>query len=165
MKRLKILILSGFWLFLVLPTLQEWGNKGAPTHTDRQVGIPCSSGLAEASTGQIIRFPCLVKAVIYVESNGRRKARGRNGERGLMQVSYRTWHWACRVLLKERIPWEYGYNEYYNKRVGQAYLKYCLKRCNNNWQDAVRCYNSGYRGAMKLNRGHRYLQKIKRELK
>ena len=123
-----------------------------------------SGEISMASYQPTIRpsFSILRDAIIQVESNGRRLARGRAGERGLMQVSRRTWNWTCRTILKKRIPWDWAYNSRYNIEVGAAYLRYCIKRTGN-IEDGIRAYNQGIRGS-KLGRGHNYLRKVKKHL-
>lgn len=112
-------------------------------------------------------FDEIVEAIIYVESKGNRKAKGKDTERGLMQVRYKTWLWTCKRLLKKDVPWEWAYHPYWNKLVGRRYLQYCFDSFEGSptqtW-DAIRAYNKGVRGA-KLNRGWSYLKKVKRQLR
>ena len=107
-------------------------------------------------------FTVLRDAIIQVESNGKRLARGRAGERGLMQVTYQTWKWTCRHLLGKRYSWDLAYNSEYNIEVGSAYLRYCVRRMGS-WELGVKAYNKGVRGA-KLGRGNKYLKKVQQSL-
>lgn len=112
-------------------------------------------------------FDEIVEAIIYVESKGNRKAKGKDTERGLMQVRYKTWLWTCKRLLKKDVPWEWAYHPYWNKLVGTAYFKYCLdsfKGSPTQMCDGIRAYNKGVRGSRK-GRGFGYLRKVQRRLK
>ncbi|MCK5578149.1 MAG: lytic transglycosylase domain-containing protein [Planctomycetes bacterium] len=113
-------------------------------------------------------FNTLVKAVIQVESDGRRKLIGPCRERGLMQIRRRTWNWTCRTQLK--VKWDYrrwAFDPQKNTAVGRAYLLYLLKEMDYYWPAAVMSYNCGltkYRKAKVPRMTYQYLAKIKKVL-
>lgn len=76
----------------------------------------------------------LIKAVITVESCFQRKARGLDGEKGLMQLMPAT---ARRFDVKS------GYNSWQNIHGGTQYLSYLLKRYNGNTTRTLAAYNAG----------------------
>ncbi|MEK7448828.1 MAG: lytic transglycosylase domain-containing protein [Planctomycetota bacterium] len=110
----------------------------------------------------------LVKAVIEVESDGRRKLVGPKKERGLMQIRRRTWNWVCRTQLKTR--WDYDRDAFdceKNITVGRAYLVYLLESLDYDWPAAVMSYNCGltnYRNGNIPTMTCQYLEKVKKTL-
>lgn len=76
----------------------------------------------------------LIKAVITVESCFKRKARGADGEKGLMQLMPAT---ARRFNVRR------GFNSWENVHGGTRYLSYLFKRYRGDTQRAVAAYNAG----------------------
>ncbi len=76
----------------------------------------------------------LIKAVITVESCFQRKARGLDGEKGLMQLMPGT---ARRFNVKR------GYNSWENVHAGAKYLSYLINRYGGDTERAIAAYNAG----------------------
>jgi soluble lytic murein transglycosylase-like protein len=108
-----------------------------------------------------INIDNIMQAIMEVESNKRFWVTGRSGEKGICQISKAVWRETTKRL---GVKWSWHKDPFIPEKnliVARAHFEYLLKRCNNNWQNAVKCYNAGYRGAMKLNRGWKYLRKVK----
>jgi len=76
----------------------------------------------------------LIKAVITVESCFQRKARGLDGEKGLMQLMPAT---------ARRFDVTSGYNSWQNINGGTRYLSYLLDRYDGNTTRTLAAYNAG----------------------
>jgi len=152
---LKSLVFMSFLVLVMILPIKLVFSANLDTKLNRAIKSVKKYKIPETKIDKI------VKAIIQVESNGNRLAKGCASEKGLMQVSYRTWIWTCEKILHEDIPWAYGFNSYYNKRVGTAYLTYLINRYG--FEQGVRRYNQGkyWRGR----KGQRYYSKIMRELK
>ena len=111
-------------------------------------------------------FNDLIKAMAQIESNNRHWVTGRNGERGILQVSKIAWRETTRRLgVKWR--WAEAFDRKKNLRVGRAYFKWLLEQCQGSWEHAILAYNCGL-SRVKNNRipkkARRHLAKIKRIL-
>ena len=97
----------------------------------------------------------LIKAVITVESCFRRKARGADGEKGLMQLMPAT---------ARRFNVSRGYNSWENVHGGTRYLSYLFKRYRGDTQRAVAAYNAGEGNVRpgKRIRNIKYVRKVMR---
>ena len=119
-------------------------------------------GVSSTKRSKPSQFDRIVEAIIAVESSSNRKAVGKAGERGLLQIKYQTWRFVCKNLLGKDIPWSWAFNEEYNRMVGTAYLRYCIKKSGGDMDWGIVRYNKGhnYRG------GYRgYLRKVKARIR
>jgi transglycosylase-like protein with SLT domain len=64
----------------------------------------------------------LVDAIIQIESGGRTRMVGRQGERGLMQIRAGTWRDMTTRLFGSPLPFDQAFDPALNRRVGTAYL-------------------------------------------
>lgn len=102
----------------------------------------------------------VIRAMIMVESDGNAFAVGKANEYGLLQLM---------PIAIQDVNNNYGTNFQHkqmfsptvNIACGILFLKLQYKRTGN-IQDAIRAYNAGERGAMELNRGHDYLERVRR---
>lgn len=113
--------------------------------------------------------PCLLMAVIEVESTFRTHAVSSAGARGLMQVKPTTAEW---IMRKWGVPYlgpESLHDPRVNIPLGAMYLAYLHERFGNT-DHAIIAYNIGPNAlARKLSRGERiprkYLKKVRKALK
>lgn len=99
----------------------------------QQKASPYGNTIASASSKYGVNKN-LIKAVITIESCFRSKARGSQGEKGLMQLMPGT---------ARRLNVSNGYNSWQNIHGGAHYLSTLLKRYDGNTQRAVAAYNAG----------------------
>ena len=103
----------------------------------------------------------IVAAIVAVESAGYPLAVGAAGERGLMQITP-----AALQDVNRYYGTDYTFDQMFsgilNLYVGSLFLKLQYQRMGN-WQDAIRAYNAGERGARE-GRGYEYLERVKKWL-
>ena len=103
----------------------------------------------------------IVGAIVAVESGGYPLAVGSVGERGLMQITRAALDDVNRRYGLD-LKWEEMFAEIPNLYAGSYYLKLQHERLAD-WEDAIRAYNAGERGA-RIGLGVEYLNKVKRWL-
>lgn len=94
----------------------------------------------------------VISAMVIVESHGNRLAKGRSGERGLMQITKAVW------LEYSEYPWEYAYNSRLNIEIGTAYLTSLVNKYG--LENGIRRYNKGnsWRGKSATRYYHKVLK-------
>ena len=100
----------------------------------------------------------LIGAIVMVESAGNPVAVGSIGERGLMQLTKGAID-DVNSNFGTNFFWNLMFTRKLNLLAGAYYLKLQKKRLGS-WDDAIRAYNAGERGA-KLGRAQEYLTKVK----
>lgn len=87
--------------------------------------------------------PCLVVAIINVESNFDVKAKSPKGARGLMQISPITADWAAKELNLQDFTLESLYEPETNIMIGCWYLSILEEEYDNNLNLILAAYNGG----------------------
>ena len=83
--------------------------------------------------------PSLINGIIWVESKFERRARGRRGPRGLMQIMPRTARYVARQLRRKYRP----YSASFNIDAGTYYFARMLERFDGNQVLALVAYHRG----------------------
>lgn len=115
-------------------------------------------------------FDTIIQAMIQVESRGNPFAKGKHGEKGLMQIKKITWRTTCKILGEHYDYNKNVYNGELNQYIGSEYYRWITSRLinkgyseNSAWRIALRVYNAGLQNATK-GIGFKYLHRIEKEI-
>lgn len=88
--------------------------------------------------------PCMLAALVQVESSYQADAVSPVGAIGLMQIMPETGQWLSgKIELEEEYTDEMLYDPLVNLRLGCWYLNYLLDRYDGQWQEALTAYIAG----------------------
>ena len=88
--------------------------------------------------------PCMLAALVYVESSYQADAVSNVGAIGLMQIMPETGEWLSgKIELEEEYSTELLYDPATNLRLGCWYVRFLYDRYDGQWQEALTAYIAG----------------------